>query len=69
MAVQHFFDFDDRDIFRAADDDVLTAAADADVAVFLHLSQIAGFEPTVWIGCEKFRFLKIADEITHPTCL
>ena len=45
MAQQHAFDLDRRDVLAAADDHVLDAVADLDVAVGVHDGRIARMEP------------------------
>ena len=49
MAEQETFDLDDRDVLAAADDDVLGAAGNADVAVGIHPGEISGLEPAVFV--------------------
>src|SRR5207244_1257839 len=46
MPQQHALDLDRLDVFATADDHVLDAVADFDVAVWMHDSRIAGMEPT-----------------------
>ena len=46
MAQQHSFDFDRRNIFAAADDHVLEAVANLDIAVRMHDRGIAAVKPS-----------------------
>ena len=48
-AVERGLDLDDRDVLAAADDHVLAAAADADVALGVHAREVAGVEPAVGV--------------------
>ena len=42
------FDFARIDVFTVDDDEVFQAVYDVDVAVFIHVSQVAGSEPAVF---------------------
>ena len=50
MPQEHAFDFDRGDVFAAADDDVLEAVADFEVAVRMHDGGVAAVEPAVANG-------------------
>src|SRR5262245_34062779 len=47
MAQQDAFDFDRGDVLAAADDDILEAIADLDVAVRMHHCSVSSVEPSV----------------------
>ena len=49
MAVEQLLDLDDRDVLGVADDDVLDATRDADVAVHIDRPEVPGVEPSVGI--------------------
>src|SRR6476659_270574 len=46
VSQKHAFDFDRRNIFAAADDDVLYAVANLDVTIRMHYRGIAGMKPS-----------------------
>ena len=63
VPVQQRLDLDDGYVLAASDDDVLAATADADIAVGVHVREIAGVEPAVGIRPVPLRTLQIAAEI------
>ncbi|MNT93544.1 hypothetical protein D3C71_2057780 [compost metagenome] len=62
MLVEQVLDLDHGDVFSAADDHVLGAPGDADVALFAHARQIACGEPAVGVDAIEFRALQVADK-------
>ena len=63
MFEQQVLDLDDRHVLAAADDDVLDAAVDADVALIVDVGEIAGVEPTLGVERLHVRALVVAE--TH----
>ena len=58
------FDFARIDVFAVDDDEVFQAVYDVDVAVFIHVSQVAGFEPAVF-GEDLLRFFRLVPVALH----
>ena len=63
VPVQQRLDLDHRDVLAAADDHVLAAAGDADVAPRVDARQVAGVEPAVGVGAVELRPLQVAAEV------
>src|SRR5579872_1392043 len=63
MLVEQRLHFNDRNVFAAADNDILAAAANADVAIRIHAGQIAGFEPTFRVRTVPLGPFQITAEI------
>ena len=63
MAIEQVLDLDHRDVLAAADDHVLAAAGDADIALRVDAGQVAGVEPVVGIGAVQVRATQVAAEV------
>ena len=63
MLEQQVLDIEDRHVLAAADDDVLDAAVDADVALVVHVGHVAGVEPT--LGVERLHVLALVVAEAH----
>src|SRR4030042_934454 len=50
---KNLLNFHRRDVLSASDNDILLAAGDVEVAVLVHISQVAGIKPTGFdgLGC------------------
>ena len=51
MCVEQVFDFDRRDVFALADDDVLEASRDGDESFVVLFAEVAGAEESVVVKC------------------
>ena len=57
VAVQRLLDLGDGNVLAAADDDVLGAAGDSDVALFVHVGDVAGVKPAFLVRAVLPRIL------------
>ena len=63
VSVQQILHLHHRHVFATADDDVLAASGDADVAIGVQTGQIAGVEPVLVVHAVGLRLEQIAEKI------
>jgi len=64
---QQVLDLDDRHVLAAADDDVLDAAVDADVALVVQIGEVAGVEPPAGVERLDVASLVVAERHLRAT--